>query len=157
MVLVGPSCTVSADPNHGSPAVTGVPPGGDATTDDGSGSTSEADGASSSGAIADDDGTTTGVADATSEGDTTGAMPSGGVVCSASPTDLPCTACTKTNCCTQLEACWTDTDCSCFMQCAATNPDVFACGAQCGVDLFAPGLAGDVVSCSATSCGGSCP
>ncbi len=157
VALVGPSCTVSADPNRGSPTVTGVPDDA-ATTDDGSSSHGDESSSGDDGDTSTDEGiaseTSGGTSDTTSTDD---GGNQGGVVCSANPTDSPCTACSKTYCCTQLETCWGDPDCSCFMNCAATNPDVFACGAQCGVDLFAPGPVADVVSCSGTSCMGTCP
>lgn len=157
VALVGPSCTVSADPNPGSPAATGVSSDAPTTTDDGSSSQGDESSSGDDGDASTDEGIaseTSGTSDTTGTDD---GSHEDSVVCSANPTDLPCTACSKTYCCTQLETCWGDPDCSCFMNCAATSPDVFACGTQCGVDLFAPGPVGDVVSCSGTSCMGACP
>ena len=77
-------------------------------------------------------------------------------VCAPNPTDAECTACSKTNCCSQLQACSNDADCQCYMNCVYQGADPFGCGTQCAVDLFAPGPVGDLVSCSAGPCGAAC-
>jgi hypothetical protein len=77
-------------------------------------------------------------------------------VCAPNPTDAECTACSKANCCSQLQACSNDPDCECYMTCVYQGADPFGCGTQCAVDLFAPGPVGDLVSCSAGPCGAAC-
>ncbi len=79
-----------------------------------------------------------------------------GGICNPVDSDAPCTACTKTNCCAQLEACSSDPSCGCYMTCVATTADVFGCGTECGVDLFAPGPVGNLVACSSGPCVGAC-
>lgn len=101
-------------------------------------------------------GETTGIdVDATTE-TSTGEPPPQSGVCAASTGDSECSACSKQSCCAQLEACSADMGCSCFMTCVYQTVDVFGCGIMCGVDLFAPGPAGDLVSCSSGPCAAAC-
>ena len=144
--IVDASSTLS-----GNPAIT------TSTHDESSSSSSESTGSDQQDTSSDDGGETTGIdVDASSTDTTTGEpLPQSGV-CAPSTGDSECSACSKQSCCAQLEACSADMGCSCFMTCVYQTIDVFGCGIMCGVDLFAPGPAGDLVSCSSGPCAAAC-
>lgn len=76
---------------------------------------------------------------------TTGAV---GSPCDPDPADDDCDACTKTNCCTQLETCFADPICECMTNCVMGPADFGPCGEQCGqTGNFMP-----VTDCAASSC-----
>ncbi|HWB78268.1 MAG TPA: hypothetical protein VG755_25055 [Nannocystaceae bacterium] len=121
-----------------------------------SSSSSESSGFDHESTSSDDGGESTGVDVDETTGTTTGEPQPQAGVCAPSSGDSECSACSKSSCCAQLEACSADTGCSCFMTCVYQTVDVFGCGIMCGVDLFAPGPAGDLVSCSSGPCAAAC-
>jgi hypothetical protein len=86
-------------------------------------------------------------------GDTTGdggTTMGGGGTCEPDPDDDACDECVKMSCCDQLMDCEADPGCMCWLDCSAKNPGMagaFACGTDCGVDLFA-GPTGAFVQCA---------
>jgi hypothetical protein len=133
----------------GNPAITTT------TSDEIASSSSESTSSDPEGTSSDDGSTSTGDLDATSDTSTGDPQPHSGV-CAPSTGDSECSACSKQSCCAQLEACSADMGCSCFMNCVYQTVDVFGCGSMCGVDLFAPGPAADLVSCSSGPCAAAC-
>lgn len=95
--------------------------------------------------------------------DSTGDPTTGGAagVCDPDGDDDACAECVKSMCCTELEACAADVDCTCFQDCVELNPGqlgAFQCSMDCNVMLFGEGPTADLVGCSSgqATCGPVC-
>lgn len=77
-------------------------------------------------------------------------------LCEPTAEDDTCTACLKTNCCSELEACFSDSACGSFYTCMQELNDIGTClGMNPDVDLTGPELA-NIGACSDSTCGGEC-
>ena len=75
-----------------------------------------------------------------------------GEVCMMQPGDNACIGCARGSCCTQVEACSNDAQCSCLLQCFTDNCDPIACLQLCGQN---PAV-NELVMCATDSCGEQC-
>jgi hypothetical protein len=160
----GPQDSSSSNEGTGATDGSSSDTGGSDGTTEGGTDAGNTDGATTSGTDGGttDGGTTGGGTDAgntdggTTDGGTTDGGTTGGQgVCAPDPNDSDCAACGKMNCCEEVEACYADADCECYVQCIDDGGTIAACDMACPMAQNVPAFQ-DLLMCGTQSCALDC-